>query len=81
MRKTALALATLAVAAGPLAVSSQAALPSAGGCVTTYATYRYPAPTVVTIDSSGRIIIDPHGANGFAKSFSYRTRDFVDCVV
>lgn len=75
-----LVLAAVAVAAGPLASPSQAALPAAG-CVTTYASYRYPAPTVVTIDSYGRIIIDPHGADGFLRSFAYRTGQFVDCVV
>lgn len=82
MRKTALALTALAVAAGPLASTSRAADPAnAPGCVTTYASYRYPAPTVVTRDPSGRIIIDPNGANAFIASFYSRTNAFVACVV
>lgn len=75
MRRTALALAALALAAGPLAGVSSA------GCVEDYLSVDDGGDPVVTIHPDGSITISPGNAVSSTTREVRRARTLADCVL
>ena len=67
--------------ANPAARCVVASVPDTDGCVTQFLSGSYPSSSLVTVDDQGRIVVDPHGADGTVAAAAGHTQALVFCVV
>jgi hypothetical protein len=71
-----------AAGAGAVASCLATLVPPTSGCVTTFVTSPYPGGSpIVSVDGSGRVIIDPHAEDAFVAALVGNVTELVACVV